>query len=102
MAARRQASARYRKRHREKIMERAELAQEFRACTRDASRRFRQKNGPNLAHQQRIIRLEAYSKKHGPRAWIERQRQLEERRAEAQEQAELQELKDKYGADYVE
>jgi hypothetical protein len=44
----------------------------------------------------------AYSKKHGLRAWIERQHQLEECRAEAQEQAELQELKDKYGADYVE
>ncbi|KAJ7349991.1 hypothetical protein DFH08DRAFT_958924 [Mycena albidolilacea] len=117
MAARRQASARYRERnleeerekgrermarHREKIMERAELAQEFRARARDASRRFHQKNGPNLAHRQRIICLEAYSKKHGPWAWIERQRQLEERRAEAQEQAELQELKDKYGADYVE
>ncbi|KAJ7865001.1 hypothetical protein B0H14DRAFT_3443211 [Mycena olivaceomarginata] len=75
MAARRQASARYRERNleeeREKGRERMarytparklwsaqELAQEFRARARDASRWFRQKNGPNLAHRQRIIRLE--------------------------------------------
>ncbi|KAJ7808141.1 hypothetical protein B0H14DRAFT_3881643 [Mycena olivaceomarginata] len=105
MVARAQASARYRQRnldeerekgrarmarHREKILEQGEQAEEFRARAREASRRFRQKNAKNLAHRQRILRLEAYGKKHGPRAWLERRKLLDERRADAEAVAEYQ------------
>ncbi|KAJ7911145.1 hypothetical protein B0H13DRAFT_2328586 [Mycena leptocephala] len=100
MAARRQASARYREknleeerdkarermaRHRARVKGQDELAEEFRARARAASRTFRAKNAKNLAHRQRIIRMEAYGKKHGHRAWLERQQLQEERRAEARE-----------------
>ncbi|KAJ7894660.1 hypothetical protein B0H14DRAFT_3854248, partial [Mycena olivaceomarginata] len=76
MVARAQASARYRQRnldeerekgrarmarHREKILEQGEQAEEFRSCAREASRRFRQKNAKNLAHHQRILHLECVS-----------------------------------------
>ncbi|KAJ7357931.1 hypothetical protein DFH08DRAFT_801806 [Mycena albidolilacea] len=75
-------------RHREKILEQGEQAEEFRARAREASRRFRQKNAKNLAHRQRILRLEAYGKKHRPRAWLERRKLLDECRADAEAVAE--------------
>ncbi|KAJ7834837.1 hypothetical protein B0H13DRAFT_1913885 [Mycena leptocephala] len=102
MAARRQASARYRQKnleeerdkarermakHRERINQQEDLAAVSRARAREASRAFRQRNATTLAHRQRIIRMEAYGKKHGHRAWLQRQQLLEERRAEAQELA---------------
>ncbi|KAF8195982.1 hypothetical protein K438DRAFT_1760816 [Mycena galopus ATCC 62051] len=73
--------------HREKVFEQDDLADEFRARAREASRQFRQKNGASLAHRQRIIRMGAYEKKHGHRAWLARQNQLEECREAAQELA---------------
>ncbi|KAJ7923565.1 hypothetical protein B0H13DRAFT_2316277 [Mycena leptocephala] len=85
MAARRLASARYRKKHRARVKEQDELAEDFRARARAASRTFRAKNAKTLAHRQRIIRLEAYGKKHGHHAWLERHQLQEQRRAEAQE-----------------
>ncbi|KAJ7887326.1 hypothetical protein B0H14DRAFT_3430814 [Mycena olivaceomarginata] len=100
MAARRQASARYRERNleqerekarvrmaRERVLEDPALAADFRARSCEASRKFRAKNTAGLAHRQRIIRLEAYSRKHGHHAWLKRQNLLEARRAEAQEYA---------------
>ncbi|KAJ7895836.1 hypothetical protein B0H13DRAFT_2338609 [Mycena leptocephala] len=105
MAARRQASARYRQknleeerdkarermaRHRERMRETAnsDLTEGFRARARAASRTFREKHAKNLAHRQRIIRMEAYGKKHGHHAWLERHQLLEQRCAEAQEREE--------------
>ncbi|KAJ7738291.1 hypothetical protein B0H14DRAFT_3516067 [Mycena olivaceomarginata] len=106
MAARRQASARYRQKNldeeREKARERmaryASLAmlrekafrQEGRGAAfferaREASRKHREKNAAALAHRQRILRLEAYDRKHGHHAWLERHNLCEERRAAAQE-----------------
>ncbi|KAJ7831427.1 hypothetical protein B0H13DRAFT_1915451 [Mycena leptocephala] len=73
--------------HRERINQQEDLAAVSRARAREASRAFRQRNAANLAHRQRIIRMEAYGKKHGHRAWLQRQQLLEERRAEAQELA---------------
>ncbi|KAF8139328.1 hypothetical protein K438DRAFT_1785799 [Mycena galopus ATCC 62051] len=99
MATRRQASARNLEEEREKggermMRHRAAVSQdtdrldEFRARAREASRRFREKNGPALAHRQQVIRLQAYEKKHGHRAWLERYNLQEERRAEEQEREE--------------
>ncbi|KAJ7875566.1 hypothetical protein B0H14DRAFT_2568713 [Mycena olivaceomarginata] len=100
MAARRQASARYRQKNldeeqdkarermaklRQRVNKDESLAEEFYTRTRKASRTFRQRHADTLAHRQRIIRMEAYGKKHGHRAWLERRQQLEARRAEAQE-----------------
>ncbi|KAJ7822555.1 hypothetical protein B0H14DRAFT_3470685 [Mycena olivaceomarginata] len=100
MAARRQTSARYRQRnleeerekarecmarHRQKIQDDEDLAREFRARACEASKTYRHRNAAMLAHRQRIIRMEAFNKKHGHRAWLERCTQLEERRAAAQE-----------------
>ncbi|KAF8197637.1 hypothetical protein K438DRAFT_1759777 [Mycena galopus ATCC 62051] len=73
--------------HREKVFEQDDLADEFRARAREASCRFRQKNGASLAHHQRKICMGAYEKKHGHRAWLARQNPLEERREAAQELA---------------
>ncbi|KAJ7030835.1 hypothetical protein C8F04DRAFT_1263520 [Mycena alexandri] len=113
MAARRQASARYRDKNlekerekarermarlRERVNEQPELADEFRARARAASKTFRAKHADNLAHRQRIARMEAYGTKHGPRAWLERRQQLEARRAEAQERADFA----RYEAEYQE
>ncbi|KAJ7732504.1 hypothetical protein B0H14DRAFT_3450255 [Mycena olivaceomarginata] len=79
MAARRQASARYRQRnleeerekarermarclidcrHRQKIQDDEDLAREFRARAREASKTYRHRNAAMLAHRQRIIRME--------------------------------------------
>ncbi|KAF8134660.1 hypothetical protein K438DRAFT_1997696 [Mycena galopus ATCC 62051] len=71
--------------HRDKVLQQDDLADDFRARAREASRRFRQKNGTSLAHRQCIIRLGAYEKKHGHRAWLARQKELQERREAAQE-----------------
>ncbi|KAJ7889380.1 hypothetical protein B0H14DRAFT_2561879 [Mycena olivaceomarginata] len=99
MAARRQASARYREknleeerekarvrmaRYREKIREQDDLAEDARAP---------------LAHWQQILRMEAYGKKHGHRAWLEHHNLLEERRAEAREHEELAALRHLYSGD---
>ncbi|KAJ7811811.1 hypothetical protein B0H14DRAFT_3479429 [Mycena olivaceomarginata] len=104
MAARRQASARYREknldeerdkarermaRHRERVMDQAELAEDFRARAREASRRYREKNGKALAHRQRVIRMSTYETRHGRHAWLKHQNELEQRRAEAEEAEEL-------------
>ncbi|KAJ7934384.1 hypothetical protein B0H13DRAFT_2305802 [Mycena leptocephala] len=106
MAARRQASARYRDknleeergkarffidfilRHRERVKQQQDLAEESRARARIASRTFRKKHADKLAHRQRIVRMEAYGQKHGPRAWLERRTLMEERRAQAEDLAE--------------
>ncbi|KAJ7318373.1 hypothetical protein DFH08DRAFT_971437 [Mycena albidolilacea] len=87
MAARRQASARYRER--ERVLEDPALAADFRARSCEASCKFRAKNTAGLAHRQRIIRLEAYSRNHGHHAWLKHQNLLEERHAEAQEYADV-------------
>ncbi|KAF8163889.1 hypothetical protein K438DRAFT_1775795 [Mycena galopus ATCC 62051] len=117
MAARHQASARYREkcvyediptcsahsgrrnleeerekararmaRHWARVLTQADRGEDFRARAREASRKHREnRNGPALAHRQRVICMEEYGRKHGPRAWLVRQNLLEERRAEAQE-----------------
>ncbi|KAJ7352107.1 hypothetical protein DFH08DRAFT_805388 [Mycena albidolilacea] len=100
MAARQQASARYRQKNldeeREKARERMArlrekvLRQEGRGAAfferaREASRKHREKNAAALAHRQRILRLKAYDRKHGHHAWLERHNLREERRAAAQE-----------------
>ncbi|KAJ7653712.1 hypothetical protein DFH06DRAFT_1330427 [Mycena polygramma] len=103
MAARRQASARYREKHLEEEREKARERLENVSHSRMISLQFlvpahgRQAPDPGfilnrhadtLAHRARVKRMEDYGKKHGHRAWLERQRQLEERRAEAEEKAE--------------
>ncbi|KAJ7767063.1 hypothetical protein B0H14DRAFT_2633125 [Mycena olivaceomarginata] len=103
MAARHQASARYRQKNldeeRDKARERMaklrqrvnkdeSLAEEFRARAREASRTFRQRHADTLAHRQRIIRMEYCSGPMARSTGIERGwngQQLEARRAEAQE-----------------
>ncbi|KAJ7713792.1 hypothetical protein B0H16DRAFT_1743016 [Mycena metata] len=62
-------------------------AEEARTRAREASRTYRKRHALALAHRQRIIRIEAYGKKHGPDAWLKRRRELDARRAEAQERA---------------
>ncbi|KAJ7721935.1 hypothetical protein B0H14DRAFT_2642309 [Mycena olivaceomarginata] len=57
-------------RHRQKIQDDEDLAREFRARAREASKTYRHR---------------AFNKKHGHRAWLERCTQLEERRAAARE-----------------
>ncbi|KAJ7754408.1 hypothetical protein B0H14DRAFT_3512553 [Mycena olivaceomarginata] len=107
MAARRQASARYREKNldeerskarermarlRDRVMDQADLAEDFRARAREASRRYREKNAKALAHRQKIIRMRhvrTYEARHGRHAWLKRQNELEQRRAEAQEAEEL-------------
>ncbi|KAJ7795405.1 hypothetical protein B0H14DRAFT_3495942 [Mycena olivaceomarginata] len=81
MAARRQASARYREKnleeerekartnplrfsYLEKIREQDDLAEDTRARAREASRRFRHNHGPALAHRQRILQMEYASLDH--------------------------------------
>ncbi|KAJ7845159.1 hypothetical protein B0H14DRAFT_3455197 [Mycena olivaceomarginata] len=59
--------------------------------TCQASRKHRAKNSEALALRQRIIRLETFDKKHGPHAWLKRQNLLEERRAEAQAEGQVDE-----------
>ncbi|KAJ7718395.1 hypothetical protein B0H14DRAFT_3521707 [Mycena olivaceomarginata] len=89
MAARRQASARYREknldeerdkarermaRHRERVMDQAELAEDFRARAREASRRYREKERQGFGT---------------PAEGHSHENELEQRRAEAEEAEEL-------------
>ncbi|KAJ7850176.1 hypothetical protein B0H14DRAFT_3452100 [Mycena olivaceomarginata] len=114
MAARRQASARYREKNleeeqekararmarlREKVMQEDDLAEDFRARAREATNLTYGMNASALAHRQRIIRMEAFGKKHGHHAWLERHNLREERRAEAREHEELAALRRLYGED---
>ncbi|KAJ7798668.1 hypothetical protein B0H14DRAFT_2617745 [Mycena olivaceomarginata] len=128
MAARHQASARYRQknldeeqdkarermaRHRDRVMDQAKLAEDFRARAREASRRYREKwegsmsmsaclihfrfflsrNCKALAHRQRIICMSTYEARHGRHAWLKHQNELEERRAEVEAAEELAEFR---------
>ncbi|KAJ7178666.1 hypothetical protein C8R43DRAFT_1118038 [Mycena crocata] len=70
---------------REQVAEHADLAAEARARARETSKRYRQKHADVLAHRQRIARMNAFEKKHGPRAWLERANKLQQQREEAQE-----------------
>ncbi|KAJ7678298.1 hypothetical protein DFH06DRAFT_1317080 [Mycena polygramma] len=107
MAARRQASARYREKNleeerdkarmrmarlRERINEQEELVEDFRERARQASA----KHAGTIAHHHRILRLEAYKKKHGHHAWLERRQQLEARRAEAQEREDMKRYEEEF------
>ncbi|KAJ7671112.1 hypothetical protein B0H14DRAFT_3538270 [Mycena olivaceomarginata] len=102
MDARRQAQARYREKNLEEEREKARermaryrkkvLTQEdsgaaaaFLERAGEASRKHRQKNAAALAHRQRIIRLEAYNRKHGHHAWLKRHNLQADRRAQAEE-----------------
>ncbi|KAJ7018788.1 hypothetical protein C8F04DRAFT_1198460 [Mycena alexandri] len=81
---------------REKVSNDKKHAEEARARARAASRTYRERHASALAHRQRIIRMEAYGKKYGHRAWLERRQQLEARRAEAQERTDFA----RYEAEY--
>ncbi|KAJ7601901.1 hypothetical protein DFH06DRAFT_1351895 [Mycena polygramma] len=66
-----------------------ELAEEARARAREASKRYRETHAAQLAHRQRIVRMEAYERKHGHRAWLARYEKLQAQRAAAQEMEEM-------------
>ncbi|KAJ7823926.1 hypothetical protein B0H13DRAFT_1919387 [Mycena leptocephala] len=115
MAARRQASARYRDknleeergkarvrmaRHRERVKQQQDLAEESgrglalpaarfvktRSSSKDSSYGVHMKLSSDPATTKRLPR--AYGQKHGPRAWLERRTLMEERRAQAEDLAE--------------
>ncbi|KAJ7650266.1 hypothetical protein FB45DRAFT_1017658 [Roridomyces roridus] len=101
MLARRNASAKYRGRNEEELREKArirmqlcvtvaetpELQEDARARARESSRKYRASHAAALAHRQRIRRMDAYEKKHGHKAWLERSEKLEtQRRAAAEEE----------------
>ncbi|KAJ7736632.1 hypothetical protein B0H16DRAFT_1466533 [Mycena metata] len=88
-AARAEASARYRERNREALLEsgraraahrraklhlrgREYLLERARLRAREASARYRERNREELALKQRQVRKRAYIKKHGVHAYIQR------------------------------
>ncbi|KAJ7655777.1 hypothetical protein DFH06DRAFT_1329212 [Mycena polygramma] len=81
----RQRMARYRAR----IKAEEGLAEQARVRAREASKKYRQTHAAQLAHRQRIVRMEAYERKHGHRAWLARYEKLQAQRAEAQELQEM-------------
>ncbi|KAJ7663780.1 hypothetical protein DFH06DRAFT_1128167 [Mycena polygramma] len=76
-------------RYRARIKASEELAEEARARAREASKRYRETHAAQLAHRQRIVRMEAYERKHGHRAWLARYEKLQAQRAAAQEMEEM-------------
>ncbi|KAJ7816805.1 hypothetical protein B0H13DRAFT_1923355 [Mycena leptocephala] len=68
-------------RHRARVKAQEETAEEARSRARQASQKYRRKHADRLAHRQRIVRMEAYQRKHGHRAWLERYEKLEAQRA---------------------
>ncbi|KAJ7166439.1 hypothetical protein C8R43DRAFT_1122003 [Mycena crocata] len=80
-AQQREASARYREKNREKVLEagrvraakrRARGLSSDRARAREASARYRQEHREELALKQRQVRKRAYIQKHGVHAFIQR------------------------------
>ncbi|KAJ7436526.1 hypothetical protein B0H11DRAFT_1936708 [Mycena galericulata] len=49
-----------------------------------------------LAHRKRIMRMDAFEKKHGHHAWAERQKKIEDQRREAQELEEWRGYEEQY------
>ncbi|KAJ6456358.1 hypothetical protein C8R47DRAFT_1227898 [Mycena vitilis] len=66
-----------------------DLAEQAKVRAREASKKYRQTHAAQLAHRQRIIRMEAYERKHDHRAWLARYEKLQAQRAEAQEMEEM-------------
>ncbi|KAJ7825525.1 hypothetical protein B0H13DRAFT_2374919 [Mycena leptocephala] len=108
---RRRASAKYRARNEEELREKArermarlrarrqvepDLVEKARSSARAASRKYREKHAACLAHRQRILRMEAYERKHGHRAWLQRYEKLEVQRAEARELEELRRYQEEF------
>ncbi|KAF8202091.1 hypothetical protein K438DRAFT_1758340 [Mycena galopus ATCC 62051] len=59
-------------RHRASVLKEEDQGEDFRACAREASHRFRLKNAAALAHRQHILRLDSHCK---PQYWCERGRE---------------------------
>ncbi|KAJ7606398.1 hypothetical protein DFH06DRAFT_1348107 [Mycena polygramma] len=92
----RRATAKYRARslptistYRARIKAEEDLAEQARVRAREASKKYRQTHAAQLAHRQRIVRMEAYERKHGHHAWLARYEKLQAQRAEAQELQEM-------------
>ncbi|KAJ7911938.1 hypothetical protein B0H13DRAFT_1875284 [Mycena leptocephala] len=83
-------------RHRERVHAEEGLAEEARCQARVASKKYREKHAATLAHRQRIVRMQAYERKHGHRAWLERYQKLEAQRAEARELEELRRYQEEF------
>ncbi|KAJ7860927.1 hypothetical protein B0H13DRAFT_2355300 [Mycena leptocephala] len=86
--ARRRASAKYWARNEEELREKKALILTGYATLPKARAR--------LAHRQRILRMEAYERKHGHRAWLQRYEKLEAQRAEARELEELRRYQEEF------
>ncbi|KAJ7890040.1 hypothetical protein B0H13DRAFT_1887748 [Mycena leptocephala] len=82
--------------HREQLRDQGELAEEARSRARQASKKYREKHAATVAHRQRIVRMEAYQRKHGHRAWLERYEKLQAQRAEARELEELRRYEEEF------
>ncbi|KAJ7484054.1 hypothetical protein B0H11DRAFT_1914534 [Mycena galericulata] len=109
--SRRRASAKYRERNADELREKARermakvrqrnsedvsLADAARARAREDSKKYREKHADALAHRKRIMRMDAFEKKHGHHAWAERQKKIEDQRREAQELEEWRGYEEQY------
>ncbi|KAJ7680853.1 hypothetical protein DFH06DRAFT_1315587 [Mycena polygramma] len=82
--------------HRARVKAQEDLAEAARARARQASKKYRETHAAQLAHRQRIVRMEAYERKHGHRAWLARYEKLQAQREAARELEEMQRYEEEF------